>query len=249
MRVTVPYYYNGVLTDKQKTRNDEYKQAWNRLADHVNKEGKHVADQGTTHLNEYDGGHPGNPNYNKFEPDGDPEPGYASTYIISRAGEDAVQLKSQALKDRLVVHEWATIYAIKRVYTPQAYRMRWRAEIVKEGEMNPCICIEICRYRCEETDELTEENYMDYDWEHPAARIYFPVGGMGDWNGYYINFGMECAYATSDAINSDGTVNTLRIKLTGNNASNAFMSIVNGSTNRNFGMQIRPVMRDGGGYK
>lgn len=238
LRVTVPYYTRKMARPTG-GRNGFYNDAWKILDSHN--------DQGTTHLeqyvyNEYNG-NPGS--YTQFEPDGDPAPGFASTYIISRAGDDAVGLQSPALKERLVVKEWGTIYAIKRVYTAQAYRMRWRANIVKEGTMNPCICIEISRYRCNETDSLTEENYMKYDWDHPAARIYFPVGGMGDWDGDYINFGMECAYATSDPIKNDGTVNALRLKITGNNASNAYMAVVKERTNRNFGMQIRPVMRGG----
>ncbi len=237
LRVTVPFYTRK-MTGPTWGRNELYNAAWEILDSHN--------DQGTTHLEQYIyKGSDGNPGNNtQFEPDGDPEPGYASTYIISRAGEDAVGLQSQALKERFVVKEWGTIYAIKRVYTEQAYRMRWRANIVKEGTKNPCICIEVCRYRCNATDSLTEENYMKYDWDHPAARIYFPIGGMGDWTGEYINFGMECAYATSDPI-SDGKVNALRLKITGNNASNAYIAVVKGATNRNFGMQIRPVMRGG----
>ncbi len=237
LRVTVPFFTREMKGPKP-SRSDKYNAAWEIL--NINH------DQGTTHLEQYIyNGSDGNPgNCTGLEPDGDPEPGYASTYIISRAGDDAVGLQSQALKDRCVVKEWGTIYAIKRVYTEQAYRMRWRASIVKEGTMNPCICIEISRYRCNKTDSLTEENYMDYDWEHPAARIYFPVGGLGDYTGEYINFGMECAYATSDPI-SGGKVNAVQIKLTGNNASNAYMAVVKGQLNRSFGMQIRPVMRGG----
>jgi len=239
LRVTVPYYTSD-MTDGDKPA-DGRAAAWETLHSH--------RDEGTTHREKYIyNGVDGNPgNCTKYEPDGDPEPGYASVYIISRAGEDEMKLSDEFLaradngsKKRFVVRSWGTIYAIKRIYTPQAYRMRWRTVIAKEGTMNPCIYIEICRYRCEEDDELTEANYKSYDWDHPAARIYFPVCGMGDYTGEYINFGMECVYATSDPI-VNGKTNALQIKITGNNASNAFIAVVKGQTNRNFGMQIRPV--------
>ncbi len=250
LRVTVPFYTSDMKDHTVETHtfpagtDSFYKAAWETLRSH--------GDQGTTHLEQYkhgwDQSDPGT--MPELEPMGDPAPGYASTYIISRAGDDETTLSEDFLKkadpnnDRFIVRSWGTIYAIKRVYTSEAYRMRWRAKIAKEGTKNPCIYIEVCRYRCNETDSLTEENYMKYDWDHPAARIYFPIGGLGDFTGDYINFGMECVYATSDPI-SNGRVNALQIKITGNNASNAYIAVVKGQLNRNFGMQIRPVMRGG----
>lgn len=242
LRVTVPYYTSG-MTAPVDGKSGLYNSAWETL--------RSRGDQGTTHLEQYIyNGYDGNPGRcTQYEPDGDPAPGYASVYVISRAEGDVAGLSDEFLdragRSRFVVREWGTIYAIKRIYTPQAYRMRWRAVVAQEGTKNPSIYIEICRYRCEEDDTLTEENYMTYDWNHPAARIYFPVCGMGDHTGEYINFGTECAYATSDPIKG-GQMNALRIKITGNNASNTYMAVVRQASNRNFGMQIRPVMLGGG---
>lgn len=249
LRVTVPFYTSDMNDHTVETHfpagtDSFYKAAWETLRSH--------GDQGTTHLEQYKydkyDGNPGD--HTDLEPMGDPAPGYASVYIISRAGDDETTLSEDFLKNadpdnnRFIVRSWGTIYAIKRAYTSEAYRMRWRAKIAKLGEKNPCIYIEVCRYRCTADDTLTEENYKTYDWDHPAARIYFPVCGMGDFTGQYINFGMECVYATSDPI-KNGKVNALQIKITGNNASNAYMAVVKGQLNRNFGMQIRPVMRGG----
>lgn len=233
LRITVPYFKES-STDKDKptTRSMNYQKAWQILLDNK--------DEGTTHINEYTGkGAPGNDASIKYEPDGDPEDGYASVYVISRVDEDEVEL-SNNINTELVVRSWGTIYAIKRVYTPQAYRMRWRALIAKEGKQNPCLYIEICRYRCNADDHLNETNYRSYDWEHPAARIYFPVCGLGDWTGEYINFGTECQYATSDSI-VNGKTGALQIKITGNNASNAYISVIKREEKRDFAKQIRPM--------
>lgn len=237
LRVTVPYFKeHSTEEDKPTTKSSNYQKAWQILFDNE--------DEGTTHLDQYtNNGAPGNDASIKYEPDGDPEDGYASAYVISCDGEDEVTLSNDY---GFPVKSWGTIYGIKRIYTPQAYRMRWRALIVKEGSQSPCIYIEICRYRCNEDDHLNETNYKkDYDWKHPAARIYFPVCGLGDWTGEYINFGTECQYATSDPI-SNGKTSALHIKITGNNASNAFISVVKNETKRDFAKQIRPIFWGGG---
>ncbi len=241
LRVTVPYYTSDMTDANLPTwRSEGYQNAWKTL--HANQ------DPGTTHVNEYSQGNPGQ--YVSYEPEGDPEAGYASVYVISdligknERGEKfnfKDSLATQKLKDNYEIEEWGTIFAIKRIYTPQAYRMRWRAKVVKEGAYSPSMYIEICRYRCSATDRLDETNYMNYDWEHPAARIYFPICGLGDWTGEYINYGTECEYATSDPI-VGGKSSALQIKITGDNATNAYIAIVNKVINRNFGKQIRPIL-------
>jgi len=251
IRVTVPFYNAKAKNPQPAKSNQKYKEAWQTLVNNH--------DEGTTHLEKYIyNGYDGNPGNATFlEPDGgDPEDGYASVYIISKAGEDEVKL-SDALKDqktskgdRFVVKSWGTIYGIKKIYTPGAYRMRWRALIADEGTMNPSIYLEICRYRCNSNDTLTEANYKTYDWEHPAATLYIPVCGLGDYTGEYINYGIECQYATSDPIFVDpktkfGTTSAVQIKLTGNNASNAYIAVVKDKINRHLGKQIRPII--GGG--
>jgi len=241
LRVTVPYYYDGMAEPSGKTSN--YITAWKTL--------KENNDAGTTQLGAYTTGGPDLPVNLNIEPDGgDPEDGYASVYVISRAEPQSVEgLPAELQNDsRFYIKSWGTIYAIKRVYTSQAYRMRWR--VICAGvfgtSRSPGLYVEICRYRCEPTDRMNEQNYMtDYDWDHPAARIYFPICGLGDWTGNYINFGTECQYATSDPIVGDKTT-ALQIKITGDNAYNAYMSVITkDAVNRDFAKQIRPIL--GGG--
>lgn len=234
LRVTVPYYTVGMAEPTHRTGN--YIAAWKTLKKNE------YDNEGTTHTDKYKNGGPASGDNLDYEPDGDPEDGYASVYVISGEEEDSESLTGN-IKKQFKIQTWGTIYAIKRVYTFQAYRMRWRALIAKEGQQNPCLYIEICRYRCNADDHLNETNYRSYDWEHPAARIYFPVCGLGDWTGEYINFGTECQYATSDPI-VDGKTSALQIKITGDNAANAYIAIVRNVVNRNFAKQIRPI----GGY-
>lgn len=240
LRVTVPYYYENM--SKPTGRSDNYLKAWNTL--------KENNDAGTTKIDAYTNGAPNSNNNIEAEPDGDPEDGYASVYVISRAEEENLKDKSKCSlpagydQKKFVIGEWGTIYAIKRVYTPKAYRMRWR--VICAGlygtEKTPGLYIEICRYRCNATDHLNETNYnTKYDWDHPAARLYFPICGLGDWTGNYINFGTECQYATSDKI-IDGKTSAVQIKITGDNAYNTYMAVIRKAyVNRDFGKQIRPI--------
>lgn len=247
LRVTVPYYYQGM--SKPTDRSSDYIEAWNTLAS--------KNDVGTTHIfyedNAYNKG-PGYINTNEnnpmFEPEGDPSGGYASVYIISRksgeeekAGSEGSLVIPKKLPNNAAINSWGTIYGIKCVYTSQAYRMRWRVLEATKIANNPCYYVEICRYRCQPDDNLTEENYMTYDWDHPAARLYFPICGLGDWTGEYINFGTECQYATSDAI-VNGKTSVVQIKISGNDPYNSYISVIKNAVKRDFGMQIRPI---GGG--
>jgi len=246
LRVTVPYYKKDMAEPSGKSK--KYIDAWNTL--------KNNGDAGTTQEWAYWG----KPNSYTAEPDGDPEDGYASVYVISRAEGDVQylpdelkNLKNGDQKPLYTTTEWGTIYAIKRAYTPQAYRLRLQvlANPAVLGQA-PSLYIEICRYRCNDDDTLDETNYKDYDWDHPAARLYFPICGLGDWTGAYINFGTECQYATSDPIeyeNTNGTkigkTSAVQIKITGDNDHNQYISVVKGQINRNFGMQIRPIYNTG----
>jgi len=245
LRVTVPYFYKDMPEPTDRSAN--YIKAWNTLA------ANDVI--GTTHVFFGDNAYYKGPGYiyggennPKFEPDGDPSDGYASVYVISRkngteegkAADDGSLFTPKKLPKNAVIKSWGTIYGIKCVYTPQAYRMRWRVLEATKIANNPCYYVEICRYRCKPNDNLTEENYMTYDWDHPAARLYFPICGLGDWTGEYINFGTECQYATSDAI-KDGKTSAVQIKISGNDPHNAYISVLKDAVKRDFGMQIRPV--------
>ena len=246
LRVTVPYYDTVECTQPwQDNPSEMYKKAWNTLKDNQDP-GSTIYIPGTNdRAYATSPGYAGNPSY---EPDGDPEDGFASVYVISREEGDLVEpdiLKGKDIggeKD-WAIKSWGTIYAIKRIYTSQAYRMRWRVLSSSEPAKNPRFYVEICRYRCNADSKLTVDNYKSYDWEHYAAKLYFTISGLGDWTGHYINFGTECQYATSDPI-SEGKTSAVQIKVSGDEASNAFIAVVKNVVNRNFGMQIRPI---GGG--
>lgn len=264
LRVTVPYYYDKMEVTSLLRNNPtaNYLKAWYTLKNNNDIGTTH--DRGTTQSTAYtyytsstddEGnttyyyGDPGAAVNVNAEPDGDPEDGYASVYVISRSEESVKGLPESLQNDgRFYIKSWGTIYGIKRVYTAQAYRMRWRVLCagVYGTEKNPGLYVEVCRYRYN-TDSgkvLTEENYLtDFDWDHPASTLYFPICGLGDWTGNYINFGTECQYATSDPIVNDDTMTSaLQMKITGHDAYNAYIAIVRGAyINRDFGKQIRPI--------
>ncbi len=234
LRVTVPYYYEDMAAPAKTNPSAKYTEAWNLL--------KAKKDPGCTSVGYAIG--PGGNNNPNYEPDGDPEDGFASVYLISREGDDLYEPEILKTKNPYTnadwgVKSWGTIYAIKRIYTPQAYRMRWRVLSSSMDSKIPGFYVEICRYRCNETDTLTKDNYKTLDWDHPAAKLYIPISGLGDWTGEYINFGTECQYATSDKI-ENGKTSAVQIKVTGNNGANCYLAVVRDVINRNFGMQIRP---------
>jgi len=234
LRVTVPYYEDN-MAYPYRNNSAKYTDAWYTL--------KNNKDPGCTKEGYTVGpGAGGNPSY---EPDGDPEDGYASVYIISREGDDMevpdILQKPDSQGKNWAIQSWGTIYAIKRIYTSGAYRMRWRVINATKEAANPCFYVEICRYRCKPDAKLTVDNYKSYDWDHPAATIYFPICGLGDWTGEYINFGTECQYATSDKI-ENGKTSAVQIKVAGTDAYNAYIAVVKGVINRTFGMQVRPIV-------
>jgi len=238
LRVTVPFYKKDMKEPLPSDKSEKYRQAWRTLDEN--------GDVGTTHLD--DGTYAATPDTYGAEPDGDPDDGYASVYVISRTGDDLVKLPDIYNPDpnhkKYTIVQWGTIYAIKRVYTNQAYRLRLQVLVnpIVLGD-SPSLYLKICRYRCNPDDDLTEENYKTkYDWEHPAATLYFPICGLGDYTGAYINFGTECQYATSDPI-ENGKTSAVQIKITGDDDYNEYISVVKGVINRNFGMQIRPMLR------
>ncbi len=273
LRVTVPYYVVGMKEPGKENYGAAYKSAWEKLAKHIDPETGNPDDPGTTHIGDYDiepgktdiivgyeDDRPKTLNNINAEPDGDPSPGYASVYVISRAGTDERHLSDDVINNGNIytIQSWGTIYAIRRIYTPQAYRMRWQVKCVEQTVTDnsgktkkvPAFYVEVCRYRCNADSKLTETNYLtDYDWDHPAARIYFPMCGIVE-NGVYYNFGTECLYATSDPIVKNyrgrAVVSAVQMKVTGDNPSNAYIAVVRDMIDRNFGMQVRPIM--GGGY-
>lgn len=166
------------------------------------------------------------------EPDGDPTEGYCSVYIISREGEDKITLPDKMDKVAYVQREWGTIYGIKKVGTPEAYRIRWQVRSAwkeNDGEFAPQLYVVVSRYTCGINDNLLRDNYKSYDWDNPVAETYFPIVGMVEGKkiiGFY-NCGCEAIYATCSGT-TDATKYTLRMKVTGNQKNNQYISIIKG---------------------
>lgn len=181
---------------------------------------------------------------NVIKADYDPAPGYNSEYIISRAYEDEIGKPEKKIKYDT---QWGTIYAIKKVGTDEAYRMRWHVENVVKGKNLYYMVIE--RFTATATDRLTYKDanasdyYRNYNWSRPVAILYIPISGMiGDdaWRaGQLGNFGTETILATSDKGSRNNTYKTFRIKIDGDNRKNQF--VFASEDRRNNGAQIRLV--------
>lgn len=175
--------------------------------------------------------------YSNKEPDGDPSAGYCSVYIISRMYEDEI---GKISNNQYSTKEWGTIYGIKKIGTTEAYRMRWKVRNADKTGTDPRLYVEVCMYSCTKDDNLTLENYRNYDWTHPVSQMFFPLcgevegrnGGSGPAAGFS-SYGSAVLYATdSDA--------ALHIKITGDNPQNQYMSVVNKEVQTN-AKQIRLV--------
>lgn len=174
----------------------------------------------------------------------DPAPGYSSEYVISRAYPDEVGRPEQNIKYDT---KWGIIYAIKKVGTDEAYRIRWHVENVVKGKNLYYMVIE--RFTATATDRLTYKDasapdyYRNYNWSRPVAILYIPISGMigdGAWRpGQLGNFGTETILATSDKGSQNNTYKTFRIKIDGDNRKNQF--VFASEDRRNNGAQIRLV--------
>lgn len=173
-----------------------------------------------------------------WEPDGDPSPGYCSVYIISRDGDDAQSITSTS--SNYATKKWGTIYGIKKVGTTEAYRMRWKVRNADKNNYDPRLYIEVCMYSCTKDDNLTVENFKNYDWDNPVSQMFFPLcgevegrNGGNEPGAGFSSYGSAVLYATdSDA--------ALHIKITGNNPQNQYMSVVSNEIQTN-AKQIRLV--------
>ena len=115
---------------------------------------------------------------------------------------------------------------------------------------HPLFYVRIDRYRCSASDNLTRENYKNYQWDNPVATTYFPISGLvesGTTNGVFGNFyncGSECMYATSDTYanpnNKEYNGVVVRLKASAANLRNTYISVVNGERPL-YGMQLRLI--------
>ena len=179
--------------------------------------------------------------YSNNEPDGDPSVGYCSVYIISRMYEDEI---GKISNEEYRTKEWGTIYGIKKIGTTEAYRMRWKVKNADKTGTDPRLYVEVCMYSCTKDDNLTLDNYRNYDWTHPVSQMFFPLCGEVEgrsntsnniWVGAgFSSYGSAVLYATAtgDA--------ALHIKITGDNPQNQYMSVVSNEVQTN-AKQIRLV--------
>lgn len=226
LRICVPFYKDG---NNEALQNTEYYKHWRNLND----PGQYPSDP-TIY---YNGRSPYYYSYNeKKEPDGDPSSGFCSVYIISRDEGDTESITSSNYNTR----QWGTIYGIKKVGTTESYRMRWKVRNADNEGVDPRLYVEVCMYSCTKDDNLTVDNFKNYDWEHPVSQMFFPLcgevegrnSGSGPAAGFS-SYGSAVLYATdSDA--------ALHIKITGDNPQNQYMSVVNKEVQTN-AKQIRLV--------
>lgn len=225
LRICVPFYKDGWNT----TRSADYYSKWEKLND-PGQYPLYPSYYYNSQLTPY--------YYIGREPDGDPSPGYCSVYIISREGNDKGSITS--LSSNYTTKEWGTIYGIKKVGTTEAYRMRWKVRNADEKNEDPRLYVEVCMYSCTKDDNLTVDNFKNYDWEHPVSQMFFPLcgevegrnSGSGPAAGFS-SYGSAVLYATdSDA--------ALHIKITGDNPQNQYMSVVSNEIQTN-AKQIRLV--------
>lgn len=224
LRICVPFYNDGLnITNNQ----NKCYETWVRLMDPGQFPGPSIY---TNTQSPHD--HMGK------EPDGDPSPGYCSVYIISREGNDKGSITS--LSSNYKTKEWGTIYGIKKVGTTESYRMRWKVRNADNEGVDPRLYVEVCMYSCTKDDNLTVDNFKNYDWEHPVSQMFFPlcgeVEGRNSSSGPaagFSSYGSAVLYATdSDA--------ALHIKITGDNPQNQYMSVVSNEIQTN-AKQIRLV--------
>lgn len=228
IRICVPFYKD---TDNNNADNNTvYYRKWESLQDPG-------ASPGEESYSSYGGPY----HYSEKEPDGDPSAGYCSVYIISRMYEDEI---GKISNEKYRTKEWGTIYGIKKIGTTEAYRMRWKVKNADKTGKDPRLYVEVCMYSCTKDDNLTLDNYRNYDWTHPVSQMFFPLCGEVEgrsntsnniWVGAgFSSYGSAVLYATAtgDA--------ALHIKITGDNPQNQYMSVVSNEIQTN-AKQIRLV--------
>lgn len=175
---------------------------------------------------------------------GDPSSGYSSVYVISKSDETLDHVgRPFTKKTTQTGYEdpfWGTIYAIKKIGTDEAYRMRWH--IVRPMVNVDNYVLVISKYSASKDDKLlfkvgdinNKYYYRNYDWDNPSAVMYIPIVGMigshATWStGKVGNFGTETIILTTDKVddfsNKNNYFKTLRIKIAGDNAVNQYIFV------------------------
>lgn len=175
---------------------------------------------------------------------GDPSFGYSTVYVISKSNNEldnvSKPINKKTKRPGYNDPYWGTIYAIKKVGTDEAYRIRWHIIRPIEGIDNYVLVIS--KYTASEDDKLlfrdsdknNKYHYRNYDWDNPSAVMYIPIVGMigshAEWSkGSVGNFGTETIILTTDKVddfsNKNNYFKTLRIKIAGDNAVNQYIFV------------------------
>lgn len=175
---------------------------------------------------------------------GDPSFGYSTVYVISKSNNEldnvSKPINKKTTRPGYNDPYWGTIYAIKKVGTDEAYRMRWH--IVRPMVNVDNYVLVISKYSASKDDKLlfkvgdinNKYYYRNYDWDNPSAVMYIPIVGMigshATWSkGKVGNFGTETIILTTDKVddfsNNNNYFKTLRIKIAGDNAVNQYIFV------------------------
>jgi hypothetical protein len=152
---------------------------------------------------------------------------------------------------------YGTVYAIKKVGSNKAYRIKWSIEEVTKGTTtNTQYCdvgsnqkrkvLVIQRFSASSSDVLSSYSDLSkYDWSHPSEVLQFPISGYlhADANGVALIWaGGECIYWTSNPNTSSNTAYSFRMKVTGGNDFKELFTW--GQERRGYGCLIRCVRDD-----
>ena len=175
---------------------------------------------------------------------GDPSFGYSTVYVISKSNNEldnvSKPINKKTTRPGYNDPYWGTIYAIKKVGTDEAYRMRWH--IVRPMVNVDNYVLVISKYSASKDDKLLFKDsdinnkyyYRNYDWDNPSAVMYIPIVGMigshATWSkGRVGNFGTETIILTTDKVDdfsyNNNYFKTLRIKIAGDNAVNQYIFV------------------------
>lgn len=167
----------------------------------------------------------------------DPNVTYSSVYVISKDDPILDKVGEPLSVDAFGDYKspsWGTIYAIKKVGTDEAYRIRWHIE--RPALDKDYYVLVISKYTASKTDQLlfrdedrnSPYHYRNYEWDNPSAVMYIPIVGMigsNSWReGRLGNFGTETILLTTDKIDANN-FKTLRIKIAGDNATNQYIFV------------------------
>ena len=188
-------------------------------------------------------------------------------YVLSMAEGDRTQVKNNygwLGRNASYNFNWGVIYGIKNQGTARAYRMKWSIRLMTDevpdtawdGSLvypnNPFRGILVIeRFMASQTDEFVpdgkgsyETSVRSYDWKHPVAVMYLPIGGCCDaewFEGKIGNVGSEVWYATSELNETNGRKKIVWIKFAGSSSANSQTITTSDRSQLGAAVFIRPV--------